>query len=100
MNRRNFLSLFSAGIASIALEQAIPLGRVWSFPKKLVIPELSLTEVDWGGKFSVGDRITIRMSPRYLVNFPQKFIVTDVESDRVGLKLILEPRPAPRLSAS
>lgn len=37
MNRRNFLSLFSAGIAGIALEQAIPLGRVWSFPKKIVI---------------------------------------------------------------
>jgi hypothetical protein len=38
MNRRNFLSLFSAGVAGLALEQAIPLGRVWSFPKKIVIP--------------------------------------------------------------
>jgi hypothetical protein len=37
MNRRNFLSLFSAGVAGLALEQAIPLGRVWSFPKKIVI---------------------------------------------------------------
>ena len=37
MNRRNFLSLFSAGVAGIALEQAIPLGRVWSFPKEIVI---------------------------------------------------------------
>jgi len=27
MNRRNFLSLFSAGIAGIALEQAIPLQK-------------------------------------------------------------------------
>lgn len=26
------------GIAGIALEQAIPLGRVWSFPKNIVIP--------------------------------------------------------------
>ena len=39
MNRRNFLSLFSAGVAGIALEQAIPLGRVWSFPKEIVIAE-------------------------------------------------------------
>ncbi len=39
MNRRNFLSLISAGVAGIALEQAIPLGRVWSFPKEIVIPE-------------------------------------------------------------
>jgi hypothetical protein len=37
MNRRNFLSLFSAGVAGIALEQAIPLGRVWSFPKEIMI---------------------------------------------------------------
>jgi len=42
MNRRNFLSLFSAGIAGIALEQAIPLGRVWSFPKTLIIPPKTL----------------------------------------------------------
>ena len=39
MNRRSFLSLFGAGVAGIALEQAIPLGRVWSFPKQIVIPE-------------------------------------------------------------
>ena len=35
--RRNFLSLFGAGVAGIALEQAIPAGRVWSFPKEIVI---------------------------------------------------------------
>ena len=35
MDRRRFLSLFGAGVAGIALEQAVPLGRVWSFPKKI-----------------------------------------------------------------
>ena len=45
MNRRNFLSLFSAGVAGIALEQAIPLGRVWSFPKEIVVPKI-FTGVD------------------------------------------------------
>jgi hypothetical protein len=39
MNRRNFLAALSAGIAGIALEQAIPLGRVWSFPKNIVTPK-------------------------------------------------------------
>lgn len=39
MDRRKFFGLLSAGIAGIALEQAIPLGRVWSFPKKIVISE-------------------------------------------------------------
>jgi hypothetical protein len=47
MNRRNFLSLFSAGVAGIALEQAIPLGRVWSFPKEIVIAQpLSVWKTD------------------------------------------------------
>jgi hypothetical protein len=46
MNRRHFLSLFSAGVAGIALEQAIPLGRVWSFPKEIVIPEMSFMGFD------------------------------------------------------
>ncbi len=40
MNRRNFLSLFTAGVAGIALDQAIPLGRVWSFPKKILVGDL------------------------------------------------------------
>lgn len=52
MNRRNFLSVISAGIAGIALEQAIPLGRVWSFPKKIVIARN-------GETLEPGDRFTI-----------------------------------------
>ena len=35
MNRRNFLQGLSALIGGIALEQAISLGRVWSFPKEI-----------------------------------------------------------------
>lgn len=45
MNRRNFLSLFGAGVAGIAIEQAIPLGRVWSFPKEILIA--SSVEFGW-----------------------------------------------------
>jgi hypothetical protein len=39
MNRRGFFKLFSAGVAGIAIEKAIPFGRVWSFPSKIVVPE-------------------------------------------------------------
>lgn len=35
MNRRGFLQVLSAGVAGIALEQAIPFGRVWSFPTEI-----------------------------------------------------------------
>ncbi|HZW05391.1 MAG TPA: hypothetical protein VFF58_00655 [Candidatus Nitrosotalea sp.] len=37
MERRRFLQLLGLGVGGIALEQAIPLGRVWSFPKEIVI---------------------------------------------------------------
>jgi hypothetical protein len=39
MNRRRFLSLLGLGTAGIALEHAIPLGRVWSFPKEIIIAD-------------------------------------------------------------
>lgn len=91
MNRRNFLGLFAAGVAGIALEQAIPLGRVWSFPKEIVIPELSLTdlrgeflepatrqlanEIDeaWFKQFPIGTAIRVRV--------PQRFIIRDYIGD-------------------
>ena len=38
MDRRKFFKLFGIGVAGIALEQAIPLGRVWSFPSEIVVP--------------------------------------------------------------
>lgn len=38
MNRRGFLGMLGAAVAGIALKEAIPLGRVWSFPSKIVIP--------------------------------------------------------------
>jgi hypothetical protein len=37
MDRRKFLSLFGPTLGGVALAPAIPLGRVWSFPRKLVI---------------------------------------------------------------
>lgn len=35
MNRRGFLAGLGAIVGGVALEQAIPLGRVWSFPKQI-----------------------------------------------------------------
>jgi hypothetical protein len=36
LSRRGFLSGLTALVGGIALEQAIPFGRVWSFPKQIV----------------------------------------------------------------
>jgi hypothetical protein len=38
MNRRSFLQGLSALVGGVAIEQAIPFNRVWSFPKNIVIP--------------------------------------------------------------
>lgn len=36
-SRRGFLRNIGFGIGGIALEQAVPLGRVWSFPKTITL---------------------------------------------------------------
>ncbi len=45
MERRGFLQLLTAGVAGIALETAIPLTRVWSFPKRIIISRRSEEEI-------------------------------------------------------
>jgi hypothetical protein len=35
MNRRGFLKFLALGTGALALEQAIPFNRVWSFPKDI-----------------------------------------------------------------
>jgi hypothetical protein len=37
INRRTFISLLGLGGTAVAVEQVIPFGRVWSFPKQIVL---------------------------------------------------------------
>lgn len=83
MNRRNFLSLLSAGIAGIALEQAIPLGRVWSFPKEIVVPRFRALDI--------GD--VVILSEFLMTGYFEPFIITDVYESATGLEFGLK---APR----
>jgi hypothetical protein len=39
LNRRSFFRFLGAGAATLALSEAIPFGRVWSFPSKIVVPK-------------------------------------------------------------
>lgn len=86
MNRRNFLSLLGASMAGIALDQAIPFNRVWSFPKEIVLSNsipvellagleknFRLHELNWIDLQSFPPRIgtTIRL------RMPQRFIVKE-----------------------
>jgi hypothetical protein len=57
MDRRNFIASLSAGLAGITLEQAIPFGRVWSFPKEIVIARLPVINggnINWRDQYSKG----------------------------------------------
>lgn len=92
MNRRNFLSLLGLGVAGVALEQAIPLGRVWSFPKEIVVAKtpaelafasLNTIITDWERdfihRFKVGDVIRIR-APQHFLMREDLFVVSSVET--------------------
>jgi hypothetical protein len=70
VNRRSFFRFLGAGAATLALSEAIPFGRVWSFPSKIVVPEQSVT---CGEFFDVPMRVgqTVR------IRFPQRWIVRD-----------------------
>lgn len=46
MNRRSFFRFLGAGAATLALSEAIPFGRVWSFPSKIVVPEPGVITLD------------------------------------------------------
>jgi hypothetical protein len=69
MDRRKFLSLMSASAAGIALDQAIPFGRVWSFPSKIQIAKPRAVRPYWtfplerGLHLAVGDEILITRVP-------------------------------------
>lgn len=88
MNRRNFLSLFGAGVAGIAIEKAIPFGRVWSFPKEIAIPEVSFEEFafdqDFARSFKVGQMIRVRIPQRWIVTHEPKVTwYTRADIDRI-----------------
>lgn len=53
MNRRSFFRFLGAGAATLALSEAIPFGRVWSFPSKIVVPKIVAVDLAYYSDFSV-----------------------------------------------
>lgn len=67
MERRGFLKGLAALVGGIALEQAVPFGRVWSFPKE--IKRLNFSRDAFLSLFPIGTMVHIR--------FPQVFFVRE-----------------------
>jgi hypothetical protein len=56
MDRRGFLSLIGLGVGGVVIDQAIPLGRMWSFPKNIVIAQRPGIAFETG----LGEEVTVR----------------------------------------
>jgi len=81
MDRRGFFKLFGAGVAGIALEQAIPLGRVWSFPSKIVLPKpWQKDAIDLALR---GDYTAFRVGDTIRIVIPQRWVVRDLISQDI-----------------
>lgn len=62
-DRRGFLKFLGLGVAGIALEEAIPFNRVWSFPKQIVVAPESC---DW-----------VRVTETWMrFRCPERYVVT------------------------
>jgi hypothetical protein len=83
MDRRGFMRLFAGGVAGIALGQAIPFNRVWSFPKEIVVPRFprlfTIVETFVDPKF-------IEYRVVEFVGNPSRSIVTAITADPQILK--------------
>ncbi len=73
MNRRSFLKGIGAVIGGIALEQAIPFNRVWSFPKEIKVVQ------NFDQNFYVNHELTLpsawfteQIKPRYIIVHPDQ----------------------------
>jgi hypothetical protein len=58
--------LFAGGIAGIALAEAIPFNRVWSFPKKIILGPFR----DPWDALKIGDRFTMASTMRKPARYP------------------------------
>lgn len=123
MNRRGFLKLFGGAAAAAAAAPMIPFGRVWSFPSKIVVPELSLDELEdlylkpamhqlfntidlslcdpeFRKHFAVGTTIRLRIPQRFIVRESRGVIGRalgfDYNDERIDTSVTLQARPAGR----
>lgn len=79
MDRRGFLKMLGIAAGGVALDAAIPLGRVWSFPKNIVIaaPRAvgnQFVDVVWFNKevlrYLQANMVALRWDKPFMPDFP------------------------------
>lgn len=66
MQRRAFIGGLLSLVAAEMVAEVIPFGRVWSFPKNIVVAKSIEEDITFGGRFKVGSTVTIRLPARYI----------------------------------
>ena len=66
MDRRGFFKGVTGLVAGVAVAEAIPFGRVWSFPANIVVPN-NVWSVRLGDRFAIGDLISAGKFGPYIV---------------------------------
>lgn len=79
-------------MAGIALDQAIPLGRVWSFPKNIVTLNYGLPISTIRAYSFLGSLIQIRKPERWIITLgPKATWYTRADIDRIFTEDMLIP---------
>lgn len=84
MNRRGFLKGLGALVGGIAIEQAIPFNRVWSFPKEIKIaPTVIMATIEQYSDFvAMGNLATIYYDRLALDNLKRRFSFHSMKEPR------------------
>lgn len=81
MNRRSFLTGLASLIGGVAVAEAIPFNRVWSFPSNIIIPEIRYQQafdnaVVWYNQEALAMLARNLTLDKHFANcFPKQFIV-------------------------
>ena len=78
MNRRSFLGGLAALVGGIAVAEAIPLGRVWSFPSKIV--PLNVTISQYSDYISLSDLNITYYDSKMIENLKQNLVFDEAWS--------------------
>lgn len=97
MNRRKFFTNLAEVVGGVSLLEAIPFNRVWSFPKKIVVPKPKI-RIESGSTFyyafynpKTGDLSDVIQVKGQEAEFMRQVITSGHTFDEVRPVALIEP---------